>query len=304
MGMRETYVYAIQRKGSPWQRRGARGEAPLEKGRSQPRQKNEIWSAINTIATWQNDIVADIQVTGGSAATPAAAPAAAKTYTVQAGDTLSKIAKEHLGSAGLVHEDLRTQQGSVVGPGQDQAGAGPAPAVNARHDRPSASASGIRDGSGGLHVERVSRLHCSRQCHGSRGGRDHRCGVRQDRHDARRRHPMPPIGLLLGNVDFSSLFAVLDTSKGVPVSLADAKTKGIPVIAYGQFLNDIIGFLIVALAVFLIVKQVNRIKSAVDKPSAAATVTKECQFCASTISIKALRCPNCTSELAPAGPRR
>ena len=77
-------------------------------------------------------------------------------------------------------------------------------------------------------------------------------------------------------------------SKGIPASLADAKAKGIPVIAYGQFINDIIGFLIVALAVFLIVKQVNRIKSAVDKPAATATVTKECQFCASTISIKAL----------------
>ena len=115
---------------------------------------------------------------------------------------------------------------------------------------------------------------------------------------------MPPIGLLLGGVDFSSLFAVLDTTKGVPASLAEAKAKAIPVIAYGQFVNDIISFLIVALAVFLIVKQVNRIKSAVDKPSVAAAVTKECQFCASTISIKALRCPNCTSELAPAGPRR
>ena len=103
---------------------------------------------------------------------------------------------------------------------------------------------------------------------------------------------MPPIGLLLGNVDFSSLFMVLDSSKGIPASLADAKAKGIPVIAYGQFLNDIIGF--------LIVKQVNRIKSAVDKPAGAETVTKECQFCASTISIKASRCPNCTSELGPA----
>jgi large conductance mechanosensitive channel len=109
---------------------------------------------------------------------------------------------------------------------------------------------------------------------------------------------MPPIGLLLGNVDFASLFVVLDSSKGVPASLADAKTQGIPVIAYGQFVNDIIGFLIVALAVFLIVKQVNRIKSSVDKPAGAETVTKECQFCASTISIKASRCPNCTSELA------
>ena len=153
-------------------------------------------------------------------------------------------------------------------------------------------------------MERVSRLHCPRQCHGSGGGGDHRCGVRQDCHHAGRRHTDAAIGLLLGNVDFSSLFAVLDTSKGVPVSLADAKAKGIPVIAYGQFLNDIIGFLIVALAVFLIVKQVNRIKSAVDKPSVAAAVTKECQFCASTISIKASRCPNCTSDLGLAGVRR
>src|SRR5690349_23613147 len=59
---------------------------------------------------------------------------------------------------------------------------------------------------------------------------------------------MPPIGLVLGRIDFSSLFYVLDTSKGVPASLADAKTKGIPVIAYGQFVNDVISFLIVALA--------------------------------------------------------
>ena len=114
---------------------------------------------------------------------------------------------------------------------------------------------------------------------------------------------MPPIGLLLGSVDFSSLFAVLDSSKGIPASLADAKAKGIPVIAYGQFLNDVIGFLIVALAVFVIVKQVNRIKSAVDRPSAAEAVTKECPFCASTISIKASRCPNCTSELGSAALR-
>ena len=115
---------------------------------------------------------------------------------------------------------------------------------------------------------------------------------------------MPPLGLLLGNVDFSSLFVVLDSSQGVPASLADAKARGVPVIAYGQFVNDIIGFLIMALAVFLIVKQVNRIKSSVDKPAAVETVTKECQFCASTISIKASRCPNCTSDLAAGGVRR
>src|SRR5262245_51174437 len=114
---------------------------------------------------------------------------------------------------------------------------------------------------------------------------------------------MPPIGLLMGRVDFSSLFLVLDTSKGVPASLAEAKAQAVPVIAYGQFINDIIGFLIVALAVFLIVKQVNRIKSSIDRPAAAEVVTKECPQCASTISIKARRCPNCTSDLAVAAGR-
>ena len=109
---------------------------------------------------------------------------------------------------------------------------------------------------------------------------------------------MPPIGLLLGRIDFSSLFYALDATKGVPVSLTDAKEKGIPVIAYGQFINDVIGFLIIALVVFLIVKQVNRIKSGIVEPKpAAAPATKECPYCASTISIKATRCPNCTSSL-------
>src|SRR2546423_10079499 len=68
---------------------------------------------------------------------------------------------------------------------------------------------------------------------------------------------MPPIGLALGGVDFASLFYPLNTAKGIPISLADAKAKGIPVIAYGQLINDIINFLIVAFVVFLIVKQVN-----------------------------------------------
>jgi large conductance mechanosensitive channel len=65
---------------------------------------------------------------------------------------------------------------------------------------------------------------------------------------------MPPIGLALGRIDFSSLFVVLDQSKGVPVSLADAKAKGIPVVAYGAFLNDVVNFLVVAFVIFLIVK--------------------------------------------------
>jgi large conductance mechanosensitive channel len=110
---------------------------------------------------------------------------------------------------------------------------------------------------------------------------------------------MPPIGLALGGVDFSSLFLVLDSSKGVPASLAEAKTQGVAVITYGQLVNDVITFLIVALAIFVIVKQVNRIKSAVDKPAPSAA-TKECPFCVSTISIKARRCPNCTSEVPAA----
>jgi large conductance mechanosensitive channel len=110
---------------------------------------------------------------------------------------------------------------------------------------------------------------------------------------------MPPLGLLLGRVDFGSLFILLDRTKGIPASLAEAKTRGIPVIAYGQLLNDIIAFVIVAFAVFVLVKQVNRIKSGVDepKPGGAPPTTKECPFCASTISIKATRCPQCTSQL-------
>ena len=109
---------------------------------------------------------------------------------------------------------------------------------------------------------------------------------------------MPPIGLLLGRTDFSGLFLVLDSSQGVPMSLADAKTKGIPVIAYGQFINDIVSFVIVALAVFMLVKQVNRLKSSFDRPVAAvAPTTKDCPFCATAIPIKASRCPNCTSPL-------
>ena len=71
---------------------------------------------------------------------------------------------------------------------------------------------------------------------------------------------MPPLGLVLGRVDFASLFVVLDRSAGVPASLADAKAKGIPVLAYGQLLNDIISFVIVAFAAFLLIKQVNRLK--------------------------------------------
>ena len=87
---------------------------------------------------------------------------------------------------------------------------------------------------------------------------------------------MPPIGLLLGKVDFDSLFLVLDHAKGDPLSLADAKAKGIPVIAYGAFINNVINFLIVAFVIFMLVKIVNRIRR--KDPS-----TKDCPYCLSAI---------------------
>ena len=98
MGMRETYAHAIQTAKGKFHGNAEERDGKLHfKGTvATEAEKNEIWMAIKTIPTWKNDIVADIQVTGG----PAAAPAAGKTYTVKAGDTLSAIAKEHLGSAG------------------------------------------------------------------------------------------------------------------------------------------------------------------------------------------------------------
>jgi large conductance mechanosensitive channel len=103
---------------------------------------------------------------------------------------------------------------------------------------------------------------------------------------------MPPIGLILGKVDFSSLF--LSLSGKSYSSLAEAKAAGAATLNYGIFLNNIVDFLIVAFAVFLLVRMVNRW----NKPApAAAPSTKECPYCASTIPLKATRCPNCTSEI-------
>jgi large conductance mechanosensitive channel len=107
---------------------------------------------------------------------------------------------------------------------------------------------------------------------------------------------MPPIGRLLGKVDFSSLFYVLDQSKGVPVSLADAKAKGIPVIAYGAFINDVISFLIIAFVVFLLVRVVSQAPGMRRAPE-APPATKECPYCLSTIPAKATRCAQCTIDL-------
>jgi len=114
---------------------------------------------------------------------------------------------------------------------------------------------------------------------------------------------MPPIGLLLGRVDFSSLFFVLDQSKGIPASLAAAKADGIPVVAYGQLVNDVINFLIVALAVFVLVKQVNRMKRAVEDPPLPPPPTvKMCPYCLLSVAMMATRCPHCTSQIEPYTP--
>ncbi len=102
---------------------------------------------------------------------------------------------------------------------------------------------------------------------------------------------MPPIGLLLGKVDFSNLFLNLS---GQPYpSLAEAKKAGAAVIGYGAFLNNIISFLIVAFAVFLLVKSVNRIRRKEEAPAD----TKTCPFCMSSIALGATRCPHCTSQI-------
>jgi large conductance mechanosensitive channel len=106
---------------------------------------------------------------------------------------------------------------------------------------------------------------------------------------------MPPIGMVVGNVDFASLFISLDGRSFE--SLAKAKEAGAPVIAYGQFLNTILNFLIIAFVVFLIVKQVNRW---MPPPPAPAAATKDCPYCANAVPLKAVRCGFCTSELRPA----
>lgn len=103
---------------------------------------------------------------------------------------------------------------------------------------------------------------------------------------------MPPIGLALGKVDFSNLFINL-SGKDYP-SVAAAKAAGAATLNYGIFLNQVINFLIIAFAIFLLIKQINRMQA----PAAApAPTTKECQYCFSSIPLKATRCAHCTSNL-------
>jgi large conductance mechanosensitive channel len=105
---------------------------------------------------------------------------------------------------------------------------------------------------------------------------------------------MPPVGLLLGKIDFSNLF--LDLSGQDYATLAEAQTAAAPTLNYGIFLNHVLDFVIVAFAVFLLVRQVNRMRR---QPPAEAT-TRECPFCISTISLRATRCPHCTTQLTAA----
>jgi large conductance mechanosensitive channel len=106
---------------------------------------------------------------------------------------------------------------------------------------------------------------------------------------------MPPIGKLLGNVDFSSLFIALDGN--TYTSLQAAKDAGAPTLNYGVFINAIINFIIVAFAMFLLIKAINRMSREKQGAEEGAPTTKECPYCFSTIPIKATRCPSCTSQL-------
>jgi large conductance mechanosensitive channel len=103
---------------------------------------------------------------------------------------------------------------------------------------------------------------------------------------------MPPIGLLLGRVDFANLF--VDLSGQHPVSVAEAKAKGLPVIAYGAFINDVVTFVIVAFVVFMIVKSINRFKRE------EAATTRDCPRCLSAIPVAATRCSACCADLEAA----
>jgi len=110
---------------------------------------------------------------------------------------------------------------------------------------------------------------------------------------------MPPIGLVLGGVDFTDLFLTLKegASPGPYATLASAQEAGAVTVAYGLFLNSVVSFLIIALSVFFVIKGVNAMKRREEEPPQEPT-TKDCPYCFSSVSIKATRCPFCTSELA------
>lgn len=109
---------------------------------------------------------------------------------------------------------------------------------------------------------------------------------------------MPPIGLILGRVDFSNLF--INLSRKHYNSLAQAKAAGAPTINYGTFLNTVVNFLIVSFALFFVIRQFRRFRK---EAQASAPITKTCTFCLSEISLAASRCPHCTSYLETADPK-
>ena len=111
---------------------------------------------------------------------------------------------------------------------------------------------------------------------------------------------MPPIGLLLGDVDFSNLFITLKEGAegaGVYATIADAHAAGAVTLNYGLFINTVISFLIVAFAIFILIKNINKLKKKEEEAPAAAPASKDCPFCFSSIPINATRCPNCTSTI-------
>jgi large conductance mechanosensitive channel len=112
---------------------------------------------------------------------------------------------------------------------------------------------------------------------------------------------MPPLGLVLGNVDFSNLFMVLKEGKTLSpyATVAAAKEAGAVTLNYGVFVNTIVNFLLVAFAIFFVVRSINRLKKKEEAPPAVPT-TKECPYCLSTIPIQAKKCGHCTSELKAA----
>ena len=110
---------------------------------------------------------------------------------------------------------------------------------------------------------------------------------------------MPPIGLLLGKVDFANLFAVLKQGEAVAgpyASLADAQAAGAVTINYGVFTNTLISFIVIAFAIFMVIRNMNKLKKKEEAPPAEPT-TQDCPYCLTSIPIKATRCPHCTSEL-------
>ena len=111
---------------------------------------------------------------------------------------------------------------------------------------------------------------------------------------------MPPIGMLLGDMDFTDLFITLKSEAGATFNtLAEAQEAGAVTLNYGAWISTVIDFIIVAFVIFLLVRQINRMRRPKEEPAVEPT-TKECPYCLSAIPIKATRCPHCTSELATA----